>query len=106
MLGRQATIFAQIVGFELRYYVRQPSTYVYFVIFGLLGWLVAIGDAASANLRVPMNSPITVLSAMRTLSIVGLFVTLAVIADAALRDQRSKMDELIRAAPVPIGTYL
>ena len=37
MLGRQATIFAQIVGFELRYYVRQPSTYVYFVILGLLG---------------------------------------------------------------------
>ena len=40
------------------------------------------------------------------LSIFGLFVPLAILADAALRDQRTKMDEMIRAAPVATGTYL
>ena len=43
---------------------------------------------------------------MRALSIFGLFIPLAILADAALRDRRTKMDELIRAAPVAIGTYL
>ena len=49
MLARQAIMFAQIVGFELRYHLRQPSTYVYFVIFGLLGWLVALVDARDCD---------------------------------------------------------
>jgi ABC-2 type transport system permease protein len=106
MLGRQAIMFGQIVGFELRYHFRQPSTYVYFVIFGLLGWLVAMGAVQNANVRVTWNAPIVVASAMRALSLLGLFVPLAILAHAALRDQRTKMDELIRAAPVPIGTYL
>jgi ABC-2 type transport system permease protein len=106
MLGRQAIMFAQIVGFELRYHMRQRSTYVYFVIFGLLGWLVAIGDAKNANVRVTLNAPIMVAWAMRNLSVLGLFIPLAILAHAALRDQRTKMDELIRATPVAIGTYL
>ena len=57
MLARQAAMFVQIVGFELRYHLRQPSTYVYFVIFGLLGWLVAIGDVRLATARVTLNAP-------------------------------------------------
>lgn len=106
MFARQAATFGQIIAFELRYHLRLPSTYVYFVIFVLLGWLVAMGDARSASVRVTINAPITVLSVIRTLSVLGLFLTLAIIADAALRDRRSKMDELIRAAPVPVSTYL
>ena len=106
MLARQAATFAQIVGFELRYHLRQPSTYVYFVIFGLLGWLVAIGDVRHATARVTLNAPIMVAATMRTLSILGLFIPLAILASAALRDRRTKMDELIRTAPVPISTYL
>ena len=51
MLARQAATFGQIVAFELRYHLRQPSTYVYFVIFGLLGWLVAIGEASGLRPR-------------------------------------------------------
>ena len=107
MLARQAATFGQIVAFELRYHLRQPSTYVYFVIFGLLGWLVAIGDIKSATARVTLNAPVTVAMVdVCSLSIFGLFIPLAILAHAALRDQRTKMDELIRAAPVASGTYL
>ena len=106
MFARQAATFGQIVAFELRYHLRQPSTYVYFVIFGLLGWLVAIGGIKISTARVTLNAPVTVALSMYALSIFGLFVPLAILAHAALRDQRTKMDEMIRAAPVAIGTYL
>lgn len=106
MFARQAATFGQIVAFELRYHLRQPSTYVYFVIFGLLGWLIAMGDVRQATARVTFNAPIMVAATMRNLSIFGLFVPLAILAHAALRDRRTRMDELIRTAPVLLSTYL
>ena len=106
MLARQIATFGQIVAFELRYHLRQPSTYVYFAIFVLLGWLVAIGDVRRANVRVTLNAPVMIAVSIRSLSVFGLFIPLAILAHAALRDQRTKMDELMRAAPVASPTYL
>ena len=106
MGNRQAALFAQIVGFELRYALRQRSIYVYCVIFALLGLFHISVTAASAGVRLKANAPVLVAHGMAVLSLLSLFIPLAIIAGVALRDVRSKMDELIRATPVTVATYL
>jgi ABC-2 type transport system permease protein len=103
---RQAATFGQIVAFELRYYARQPSTYVYFAIFALIGWMIGLSETTQSTAEYTANAPLRILSSVRGLSAIAMFVTLAIVANAALRDVRSKMDELIRSSPAPIGTYL
>jgi ABC-2 type transport system permease protein len=106
MANRQAALFAQIVGFELRYQLRQRSIYVYCVIFALLGLLDLSARAASAGAELKANAPLLIAESMGPLGLLGLFIPLVIIAGVALRDVRSKMDELIRATPVAVATYL
>jgi ABC-2 type transport system permease protein len=103
---RQGTIFAQLVGFELRYQLRRPSTFVYCAIFALLGLFHLSVTAASAGARLKANAPLLIAHGMASLGLFSLFITLAIIAGVALRDRRSRMDEIIHAMPVTATTYL
>jgi ABC-2 type transport system permease protein len=106
MGDRQIVMFAQIVGFELRYQLRQRGIYIYCAIFALLGLFDLSVTAARAGVRLKANAPILIAHGMATLSLLGLFIPLVIIAGVALRDGRSKMDELIRATPVTVASYL
>src|SRR5262245_34583183 len=98
MLGR-------IVLFEIRYQLRRPITWISLAVFTLLafGWmnlnaLVPAAVAANAPLRIAFNACM--------LSIVGMFLSLATLADVALRDAETRMDEIVRTQPVRTGAYL
>src|SRR5262245_51079231 len=99
-------MFGQIVRFELRYTLRQPSTYVYLAVFMLMAVFDFCTAAARAGVQVKANSPFIIARSTGALSLFGLFVPLAIAANAALRDAQSKMDVLIRATPVGAATYL
>jgi ABC-type transport system involved in multi-copper enzyme maturation permease subunit len=108
--------FSGLLWFELRYYFRRISTYIYFGIFLALSFFMinAIGGAwESVNMAVGgssgtvhVNSPyvLTVVT-----SVVGLFsviITAALFGNAVYRDFETGMHPLFFTTPISKGTYL
>lgn len=96
--------------FELRYQLRQPLFAVSAVLFFALALglgssdiAIAIGDAPGTRLR---NAPLVLVRLMPVLSLLGLFVITAFIANAALRDFESRSDSLLFTKPLTRLDYL
>lgn len=88
----------EIFRFEGRYQLRQPLFWICFGVFALLGLMatsletVQIGE----DLRhLHANAPFVVVSTLRTLSIVGLFLAAAFCSGAVLRDAEFHTDAIL-----------
>ncbi|MEM7248514.1 MAG: M1 family aminopeptidase [Acidobacteriota bacterium] len=101
--------FLSVVGFELGFYLRQLSTWVYFLIMGFLSWLMvyvmgggvegAAAGVAGTDGHVFINSPYVIASIVGTLSLFGLFITAAICGHAGYRDFGAKMHPLVFTTP-------
>ena len=102
--------FKKIFRFELRYQLRQPLFLISTALFFLLGLGLASSDIGTAVGQSPgtalRNAPIVVLRLMPILSLLGLFVTTAFIAGAALRDFERRCDMLFFTKPVSKFDFL
>jgi ABC-2 type transport system permease protein len=107
--------FAGIVWFELRYYLRRISTYLYFAIFATIAFLVinAIGGAwESVNMavggsggNVHVNSPYIVAVVAGVTSLFGVLVTAALLGNAVYRDYEAGIHPLFFTTPVSRLAY-
>lgn len=96
-------MFWSIVFFELRYQLRQPLFWLVGLLFGLMTFgatssdTVQIGGAIG---NVHRNAPFVILQMSAVLSIVGIFLIVAFVASALLRDFERGTHELFFSRPV------
>jgi len=105
-----------LIRFELRYYLRRISTWVYFFILASTGFLMMnlFGGAfpdASASIEgtdgnVLVNSPHVLLVLVTVFGLLGTLVVAAVAGNAGYRDFGDKMHALIFTTPVSKFDYV
>jgi ABC-type transport system involved in multi-copper enzyme maturation permease subunit len=108
--------FAGIVRFELGYYLRRISTWVYFLLFFALGFLLVqlaggTWDSVQVALsgsggNVYVNSAYSVAASVATLGIFGVLVTAALLGNAVFRDFDTGIHPLFFTTPVSKRAYL
>ncbi|MDQ3556579.1 MAG: hypothetical protein M3409_07350 [Gemmatimonadota bacterium] len=108
--------YAGIVRFELGYYGRRISTYVYFGIFLALGFLLvnAAGGAwqgvnmalGGSGGNVYVNSPYVVTMLTGAIGLFGVLVTAALLGNAVYRDYEAGIHPLFFTTPVSRLAYL
>jgi ABC-2 type transport system permease protein len=106
--------FAAIVSWEVRYYLRRISTYVYFAVFiaiaglfmlvltGAFGHFAVMGTGGKVN----ANSPLTLAQLMPLMSLLGVSITAALAGNALYRDYDAGIDPLIYTAPLSKPAFL
>lgn len=107
--------FLSLLGWEIRYYTRRISTWVYFAIYFTLGFLfmLATGGAfrqlsvvLGGGGKVLANAPATVSALLTTLSLFGMSIVAAVAGNSIYRDYDARMESLVYTTPVSKGTFL
>ena len=102
-------MLTKMLAFEWRYFTRQPSFIVTGLVFFLLPFLamtienVQIGASANVN----FNSPFAIAQSILILGVFSMFLVVNFVADTALRNDNSKMAEIVCTKPIsPIGYQL
>jgi ABC-2 type transport system permease protein len=108
--------FLETVRFELGYYLRRISTWVYFLIFfgiGLLLVLMAGGMWESAVVsfggsggNIKVDSPYVTLQLTVALMLFGVIVTAALLGNSVYRDYEAVIHPLFFTAPITRFSYL
>ncbi len=108
--------FLETVRFELGYYLRRISTWVYFLIFfgiGLLMMLMAGGMWESANVsfggsggNVKVDSPYVALQLTSAMTLFGVIVTAALLGNSVYRDYETVIHPLFFTSPITRFSYL
>ncbi|WP_395342730.1 ABC transporter permease/M1 family aminopeptidase [Ningiella sp. W23] len=100
-------MFFKMTRFEWRYFTRQPSFIVTCLIFFLLPFLSVTIDnvqiGASSNINI--NSPHAIAQTLLIFGIFSLFLVVNFVANTAMRNDVSKMNELIVTRPFSALTY-
>ncbi|SFP85317.1 ABC transporter permease/M1 family aminopeptidase [Hymenobacter arizonensis] len=100
-------MFAHIFAFELRYRFTQPSTYLYFGVFALFGFLSqTVNDFGFASAKVHVNSPDALAQLHFIASILGMFVTAAILGTPIYRDDKEGMTGLVYTTQLTKPAYL
>lgn len=98
-------MFRRIAWFEFRYQLQQPVFIVTSLVFFLLTFLsVAVDNIQIGSTdAIKANSPFAVTQTILLMSLFGMFIPLAMLANIVLRDTESKMAGIMHA--LPIGKY-
>ncbi|WP_026375894.1 ABC transporter permease/M1 family aminopeptidase [Aestuariibacter salexigens] len=100
-------MLTKMLSFEWRYFTKQPSFIVTGLVFFLLPFLamtidnVQIGATANVN----FNSPFAITQAILILGIFSMFLVVNFVSDTALRNDSSKMAEIVCTKPVSAWQY-
>lgn len=108
------TAFIEIVQWEVKFYLRRISTWVYFGIFFSIAFFLmltiagAFGDIAALPTggKVVANSPLTLASLMPAVSLLGTSITAALAGNALYRDYDAGIDALLYTTPVSKMSFL
>ncbi|MDO7852152.1 ABC transporter permease/M1 family aminopeptidase [Hymenobacter convexus] len=100
-------MFLHILRFELRYRFTQPSTYLYFGVFALAGFLSqTVEDFGFASAKVHVNSPDALAQLHIIASILGMFVTAAILGTPIYRDDKDGITGLVYTTSITKPAYL
>jgi aminopeptidase N len=101
-------MFAPVAGFEFRYQLRSPVFWVGCAIFFLLTFgavtveQIQIGSRGNVN----VNAPFAILQTLGIMSLFAVFVHVAMVAGAVIRDDETGFAPLIRSTRLGKGAYL
>ena len=106
--------FAAIVRWEVGYYLRRVSTYVYFLIFVaisgtfMLALTGAFGDVAVMGTggKVNANAPLTLAQLLPLMGLLGVSITAALAGNALYRDYDVGIEPLIYTSPLSRPAFL
>jgi len=102
-------VFRSVVGFELRYQLRQPLLWATAGLFALMGFVVTSTDALEIGGSiggVNRNAPWVVARLLGNMSVLGIFIVVAFVATSVLRDFERGTDELVFSRPVRVRDLL
>src|SRR5690242_2985118 len=101
-------MFRHIAGFEWRYHARSPVFWLGCVLFFLLSFAsttieqVQIGGAGYVH----KNSPYAILQTIAIMGLFAMFVTVAMVANAVVRDDETGFAPIVRSTSIGKGSYL
>ncbi|MEP6702362.1 MAG: aminopeptidase, partial [Betaproteobacteria bacterium] len=101
-------MLARIAAFELRYQLRAPVFFIGFALFFLLAFgsvtidEIRIGGRGNVN----VNSPFALLLTLVTLSVFGIFIVTAFVANVVIRDDETGFAPILRATRITKFDYL
>ncbi len=106
--------FAAIVRWEVAFYLRRISTYVYFLVFMviagtfMLALTGAFGDVAVMGTggKVRANAPLILAQLLPLMSLLGVSITAALAGNALYRDYDAGIDPLIYTTPLSRPGFL
>src|SRR5688572_8930361 len=95
-------MLAGIIGFEIRYQLRNPVFWVAIAIFFLLGFGLTASENVSIGTpgSVHENAPYAIAVATAILTLFYLFIVTAFVANAIVRDDSSGFAPIVRATSV------
>lgn len=102
-------MFLNFLLFELKYRLRQPMPYLFFLIIGLMIYAAVSSDKVTVGGdmgNVHVNSPYSILFYSAIISLVGMLMITAFINTAALRDYQHKFNEILFSTPIKKSAYL
>lgn len=107
-------MFTAFFLFELRYHLKRLSTYVYFGLFFLIGFLVmnAAGGAFDAlsigggGGKIDANAPVILHNLISFLSYFGIIITSAIVGSSVYRDYEYNTHSLFYTKPISKVGYL
>ncbi len=97
----------QMIRFEWRYYLRQPSFYVTSLLFFLMTFFAASSESVQigGGGEVWGNGPFAVAQTMLVMSLFAMFVVVNFIGNSATRNHSCQMEELIYSKPLTPWQY-
>ncbi|HEV8233699.1 MAG TPA: hypothetical protein VGP84_03840, partial [Gemmatimonadaceae bacterium] len=107
--------FLSVLRWEVVYYLRRISTWVYFGIYAAIAFLFMLlgGGAfkqASAVFggggKVLANAPYAIASLMPTIALLGMSIVAAVAGNAIYRDYDARMESLVYTTPISKRAFL
>jgi ABC-2 type transport system permease protein len=100
-------MLTQMLGFEWRYFTRQPSFIVTCLVFFLLPFLAITIDGVQIGSggNVLFNSPFTISQTMLVFGLFGMFMVVNFVASTATRNHISFMSEIIYTKPIKPLSY-
>lgn len=101
--------FVNVFLFELRYWLRRPTTYIYFATMFGLAFLFMTTDAVTIGGsvgKVLKNAPFVIARTTTILTFIGAIITTAIAGTAVLRDFQVKSHELFFTTPLTKISYL
>ena len=108
-------VFLSILGWEIGYYLRRISTWIYFGIYALIGFIFMLlsGGAfsqASAVFggggKVLANAPFALAALLPLIALCGMSIVAAVAGNAIYRDYDVRMESLVYTTPIAKRTFL
>ncbi|MBN1598661.1 MAG: ABC transporter permease subunit [Bacteroidales bacterium] len=102
-------MFRKIVNFEIRYRLKQPATYICFVLlFGISFIFAAIPDISFSDTDDTLlrNAPVVINKLMLVIMIFGSVICAAVMGVSFFRDYNNKFYDIISSLPVTKKNYL
>jgi ABC-2 type transport system permease protein len=99
--------FRSIAAFELRHDLRSWLFWGTAAVFAFLSFRYMVTGPGDAQLgAVNRNAPVPILGGLTFFSMVGVFVSTAFVAGAALRDRGLGVQEIFFATPISRGAYI
>lgn len=102
-------MFKEFFLFEVNFRLKKPLIYI----FTLINFLLLLGATVSDNVQiggsndaVHVNSPHTVMTTILLMTVIGVFMTTAIINTSILRDFENKFDGILFSAPISKAGYL
>lgn len=97
----------QLIRFEWRYYLRQPSFYVTSLLFFLLTFFAASSESVriGGGGEVWGNGPFAINQTLLIMSIFSMFLVVNFVGSTALRNSASQMEELVYSKPLVSWQY-
>ncbi|WP_306523579.1 M1 family aminopeptidase [Rheinheimera sp.] len=97
----------QIIRFEWRYYLRQPSFYVTSLLFFLMTFFAASSESVQigGGGEVWGNGPFAVAQTMLVMSLFAMFLVVNFVGNSATRNHSCQMEELVYSKPLTPWQY-
>src|SRR5882672_8479177 len=98
-------MFWQIFLFEIKYRLKRPDTYLYFLVFFLISFLSFSTGSVPANDKTFINAPIVITKYFTIFSIFMMVVTAAVMGAPLYRDIEYNTHEYYLSYPITKNDY-
>ncbi|MHC4946087.1 MAG: ABC transporter permease, partial [Planctomycetota bacterium] len=103
-------MWKEIVGFEIKYHLKQPLFYLSALVFFLMAFGLISTDAglvmSNSPTSIDRNAPFVIINSLTFMTLLGLFVVTAFMASSALRDFEQETHMLFFTRPVSKFDYL
>lgn len=98
-------MFLQIFLFEISYRLKRPATYIYFLVFFLISFLLVCSGSTTATEKVYHNSPVVIAQASALFSMIMMLVCSAIMGVPLYRDIEHQTKNYYLSYPITQSGY-